>query len=105
MSIHIKANYDSKFRGLIVIALNMVRVELGGGSPSKITLYILKNNCTKFGAFVRLVPISSKFTTKQPDSIYRLSGARDSYKGEDYQCSNTRTLDAHLTHYLMPFAA
>ena len=61
-----KKNYDIKFRGLIVIALFMVRVELGGGSRSKITLYRLKNNCAKFGAFVRFVPISSKFTTKQP---------------------------------------
>ena len=43
----------------------MVRVVLGDGSPSKITSYILKNNCTKFGTFVRFV--SSKFTTKQLD--------------------------------------
>ena len=42
----------------------MGRVVLGDGSPSKITLYILKNNCTKFGAFVCFV---TKFTTKQPD--------------------------------------
>ena len=69
---HIKSNYDIKFRGIIVIALFMVRVELGGGSPSKITLYRLKNNCTKFGAFVCFVPISSKFTTKQPDYIVKL---------------------------------
>ena len=67
MFIHIKTNYDIEFRGLIGIPLFMARVELGGGSPSKITLYGLKNNCTKFGAFVRLVPISSKFTAKQPD--------------------------------------
>ena len=43
----------------------MVRVVLGDGSPSKIHLYLPKNNCTKLGAFVRFVPISSKFTTKQ----------------------------------------
>ena len=67
MFIHIKTNYDIKCRGLIVIALFMLRVELGGGSPFKITLYTLKNNCTKFGAFVHLVPIFSKFTTKQLD--------------------------------------
>ena len=48
----------------------MVRVELGGGYPSKITLYILKNNYTKFGAFVRFVPISSKLTIKQPDYTF-----------------------------------
>ena len=47
----------------------MVRVVLGDGSPSRITLFILKNNCTKFGAFVCFVPKSSKFTTKQPDYI------------------------------------
>ena len=35
--------------------------------PSKITLYILKNNCTKFGGFVCFVPISSKFTAMQLD--------------------------------------
>ena len=63
--IHIKTNYDIKFRDLVVIALFMVRVELGGGSPGfKITFYTLKNNCTKFGAFVRFVLISSKFTSK-----------------------------------------
>ena len=32
---------------------------------SKITLYILKNNCTKFGAFVCFIHIFSKFKTKQ----------------------------------------
>ena len=36
-----KTNYDIKFRGLIVIALFMVRMELGDGSPSKITLYFI----------------------------------------------------------------
>ena len=30
---------------------------LGDGYPSEITLYILRSNCTKFGAFVRSVPI------------------------------------------------
>ena len=58
-----KSNCDIKFRVLILIALFTVRIELGGGSPSKITLYTLKNNCTKFGAFVHFVPISSKLTT------------------------------------------
>ena len=51
-----KTNYDIKFRGLIVIALFMVRVELGDGYPSKITLYTLKINCTKFGALSALSP-------------------------------------------------
>ena len=46
----------------------MVRVVLGDNSPQKsLYSYILKNNCTKFGAFVCFVPISSKFTTKQLD--------------------------------------
>ena len=67
MFIHIKTNYDIKFRDLIVVALFMVRAVLGDGSPSKITLYTVKNNCTKFDAFVHFVPISSKSTTKQPD--------------------------------------
>ena len=65
--IHIKTKYDIKFRGLIEIALFMVRVEKGDDSPTKITLYTLKNNCTMFGALVRFVSISSKFTTKQLD--------------------------------------
>ena len=42
MFIHIKTNYDIKFSGLIVITLFMVRVELGGGCPSKITLYVTR---------------------------------------------------------------
>ena len=40
-------------------------------APPLKLLYILYNtkeyNCTKFGAFVSFVPISSKFTTKQLD--------------------------------------
>ena len=53
----------------------MVRVVLGDGSPSKITSYILKNNCTKFGTFVRFVPLSSKFTTKQLDYYTALANS------------------------------
>ena len=39
------------------------------GYPSEVTLYILRSNCTKFGAFVCSVPISSKITTKQLDYL------------------------------------
>ena len=36
----------------------------------EIILSAIKNNCTKFDAFVHFVPTSSKFTTKQPDYIF-----------------------------------
>ena len=71
--IHIKTNYDIKFRGLISIALFMVRVELGSDSPT------LKNNYTKFGASVCFVPISSKLTTKQLDYYNFLTSWITSY--------------------------
>ena len=45
---------------------------LGDGYPSEVTLYILRSNCTKFGAFVCSVPISSKITTKQLDRLSQL---------------------------------
>ena len=47
----------------------MVRVVLGDGSTSKITLYALKDKCAKFGSFIRFVPISPKFATKNLDYI------------------------------------
>ena len=34
-----------------------VRGVLGDGSPSEITLYTLRNDCTKFDAFVCFIPI------------------------------------------------
>ena len=36
-------------------------------APPEIILYAIRNNYTKFGAFVHFVPKSSKFTTKQSD--------------------------------------
>ena len=63
-----ETKYHIKLRSLNVDSLFYapvgVRRVLGDGCPSEITLYILRSNCTKFGAFV---PISSKITTKQLD--------------------------------------
>ena len=59
--------YHIKFRSFIITAFFIIRVVLGEGSLLKITLYILRNNCIKFDAFVCSVPISLIFTTKQLD--------------------------------------
>ena len=68
---HKETNYLIKLRSLNVNSLFYapvgVRGVLGNGYPSEITLYILRSNCTKFGAFVRSVPIFSKIRTKQLD--------------------------------------
>ena len=68
---HKETNYPIKLRNLNVYSLFNapvgVRGVLGDGYPSEVTLYILRSNCTKFGAFVCSVPISSKITTKQLD--------------------------------------
>ena len=69
--LHKETNHHIKLRSLNVdssfYAPVGVRGVLGDGYPSEVTLYILRSNCTKFGAFVRSVPISSKITTKQLD--------------------------------------
>ena len=43
------------------------KVILYSGSSHEIILYAIRNNCTKFDAFVPFVPKSSKFRTKQPN--------------------------------------
>ena len=66
-----ETNYHIKLWSLNVHSLFYapvgVRGVLGDGYPSEVTLYILRSSCTKFGTFVRSVPISSKITTKQLD--------------------------------------
>ena len=56
-----ETNYLIKLRSLNVDSLFyapvVVRGVLGDGYPSEVTLYILRSNCTKFGAFVRSVLI------------------------------------------------
>ena len=49
--------FSSDYVLVLFYAPVRVRGVLGDGSPSEITLYIPRNNCTKFGAFVRFVPI------------------------------------------------
>ena len=43
------------------------REVLGGGTPSKITFYMLRSNCTKFGALNCRVTILTKFWYNRPD--------------------------------------
>ena len=68
---HKETIYSIKVRNLNIHSLFYapvgVRGVLGDGYPSEVTLYILRSNCTKFGAFVRSAPIFSKITTKQLD--------------------------------------
>ena len=60
---HKETNYPIKLRSLNVNVYSLfyapvgVRGVLGDGYPSEVTLYILRSNCTKFGAFVHSVPI------------------------------------------------
>ena len=58
---HKETNYPIKLRSLNVHSLFYapvgVRGVLGDGYPSEVTLYILRSNCNKFGAFVRSVPV------------------------------------------------
>ena len=77
---HKETNYPIKLRSLNVHSLFYapvgVRGVSGDGYPSEVTLYILRSNCTKFGAFVRSVPIlllSDLTRRRRRKSLYRYS--------------------------------
>ena len=59
---------------------------LRDGSSPKITLYVLRSNCTKFGAFVRCVPILvlSDLTIKREPDI------SNKHKALTFACASFR---------------
>ena len=73
---HKETNYPIKLRSLNVHSLFYapvgIRGVLGDGYPSEVNLYILRSNCTKFGAFVHSVPILmlSNLTIKKRNIIF-----------------------------------